>query len=271
MKAMARPSLLGIVNITEDSFSDGGRFLAPEAAIAQARALAAAGADIIDLGPASSHPDAEPVSAAEEIRRLAPVIATLKQDGLTLCVDSFLPETQAYGIVQGVAYLNDIQGFPDPAHYSALAACDCRLIVMHSIQGRGKASRAPAPEGDIFDPICRFFEMRFEAFDAAGIARDRLILDPGMGFFLGSGPAASLQALRRLSELKERFGVPVLISVSRKSFLRTLTGRPVEEIGPATLAAELYGALQGVDFIRTHDVGALASALDIWRALEGLQ
>ena len=268
MKAMARPSLLGIVNITENSFSDGGRFLAPEAAIGQARALAAAGADIIDLGPASSHPDAAPVSAVEERRRLEPVISALKKDGLTLCVDSFLPETQAYALAQGVAYLNDIQGFPDPAHYPMLAASDCQLIVMHSIQGRGRATRAPAPGGDIFEFICRFFEARLGAFDAAGIARRRLILDPGMGFFLGNSPAASLQALRRLPELKERFGAPVLISVSRKSFLRTITGLPVEAIGPATLAAELYGALQGADFIRTHDTGALASALAVWDALD---
>src|SRR6516164_8841561 len=128
---MSPPCLFGIVNITEDSFSDGGRYLDPSAAIAHARAL----------GTAASNVDAQPVSAAEEIRRLDPVIAALASEDTQISVDSFLPEVQRFAIDSGVAFLNDIQGFPDPSFYPQLAAASCRLVVMHAVQGRGRAQR----------------------------------------------------------------------------------------------------------------------------------
>ena len=138
---------------------------------------------------------------------------------------------------------------------------------MHSIQRAGPATRAAAPAGDMLDLVCGFFEGRVAALEAAGIDRARLVLDPGMGFFLGDTPAPSIDVLRRLGELKRRLALPVLVSVSRKSFLRALTGQGMEDIGPATLAAELYAADQGADYIRTHDAKALADGLAIWRAL----
>ena len=266
-KANVPPQILGIVNITEDSFSDGGRFLAPEQAIAQALALVGAGADIIDLGPASSHPDAKAVTADEEIRRLAPVMDALAARSIAVSVDSFLPETQRYAMARGVAYLNDIQGFPDAEMYPALAGASCGLIVMHAIQGRGIAIRVQSEPGTVTERVACFFQRRIAALEQAGIRRERLILDPGMGYFLGNQPESSLSMLRGLGVLKERFGLPVLVSVSRKSFLRTLTGRGVEQAGAATLAAELFAAAQGVDYIRTHDAGALRDALKIWSAL----
>ena len=125
---MSPPCLFGIVNITEDSFSDGGRYLDPSNAIAHARALLAAGAQVIDLGAAASNVDAQPVSATEEIRRLDPVIAALAAEGIEISVDSFLPEVQRFGVARGVAFLNDIQGFPDPSFYPELAAARCRLV-----------------------------------------------------------------------------------------------------------------------------------------------
>lgn len=262
-----RPQILGIVNITEDSFSDGGRYLDPDKAIAHARALVAGGADIVDLGPASSHPDARPVSGREEIRRLEPVIAALRGDGIPVSVDSFLAETQRYAIAEGVAFLNDIQGFPDEALYDELAAASCRLIVMHSVQGRGRATRTAAPEGDIVAHASRFFDDRIAALEGAGVAPERLILDPGMGFFLGNTPPPSVAMLQRLPELKRRFGLPVLVSVSRKSFLQALTGRTAAGAGAPTLAAELYAAAQGADFLRTHDAAALADGLAVRAAL----
>lgn len=262
------PQILGIVNITEDSFSDGGRFLSPAQAIAQALVLVEAGADIIDLGPASSHPDAKPVTADEEIYRLAPVIDALSARGIAISVDSFLPETQRYAMARGVAYLNDIQGFPHAEIYPDLAANMCRLIVMHAIQGRGIATRVESDSDTAPARVERFFRRRITELEQAGIRRERLILDPGMGYFLGNQPEASLNMLRGLKGLKERFGLPVLVSVSRKSFLRTLTGRGVEQAGAATLAAELFAAAQGVDYIRTHDAGALRDGLKIWSAME---
>ena len=258
--------IFGIVNITSDSFSDGGRYLAPDAAIAQARKLMAEGADVIDLGPASSNPDAAPVSSDTEIERIAPVLDALKADGIPVSLDSYQPATQAYALSRGVAYLNDIRGFPDAAFYPQLAKSSAKLVVMHSVQD-GQADRREAPAGDIMDHIAAFFDARIAALTGAGIKRNRLVLDPGMGFFLGAAPETSLSVLARFDELRLRFDLPVLLSVSRKSFLRALTGRGPGDVGAATLAAELAAAAGGADFIRTHEPRPLRDGLAVLAAL----
>jgi dihydropteroate synthase type 2 len=260
--------LVGIVNITADSFSDGGRFLAAENAVAHARQLRSQGADIIELGPAASHPGARKVSADEEIRRLAGVLDQLVAEDIPVSVDSFLPETQRFAAAHGAAYLNDIQGFPDPARYAELAGADCRLIVMHSVQRAGPATKVLTDSAVVGRGIERFFTERLAVLEAAGIGRDRLVIDPGLGYFLGASPEPSLAVLAGLRRMKARFGVPVLVSPSRKSFLSALTGSSLPGIGPATLAAELYAACQGVDYIRTHDVAAIRDALIVFNALE---
>jgi dihydropteroate synthase type 2 len=265
----AGPELFGIVNITEDSFSDGGRYLAPAAALAQARTLVADGADVLDLGAASSHPDAAPVLPEMEIARLAPVVAVLKREGRRISIDSCATETQRWALAQDVDYLNDIGGFSVTEFYPELAAASAGLVVMHAIRQGQAVKENVAPEV-VFDGMLHFFEARLRALAAAGIGRDRFILDPGMGFFLGSNPEASLVVLRRLGEIKAAFGLPVLVSVSRKSFLCRLTGRTPQEAGAATLAAELFAVRQGADYIRTHDPGALGDALSIWRSLDGV-
>jgi dihydropteroate synthase type 2 len=265
---VSSPCIFGIVNITEDSFSDGGRYLDPAAAVAHARALAAAGAHVIDLGAAASNIDARPVSVAEEIARLDPVISALAADGITISVDSCLPEVQRFAVARGVAFLNDIRGFPDPSFYSELAAAGARLVVTHAVQDRGRAQRLELSADQVWDRIHEFFGERLTALERGGIARERLILDPGMGLFLSTRSEASLRVLAGLGRLKREFGLPVFISVSRKSFLRALTGRPAaSEAGPATLAAELYAASGGADFIRTHDPAALRDGLAITSAL----
>ena len=230
--------IFGIVNITSDSFSDGGRYLAPDAAIAQARKLMAEGADVIDLGPASSNPDAAPVSSDTEIARIAPVLDALKADGIPVSLDSYQPATQAYALSRGVAYLNDIRGFPDAAFYPQLAKSSAKLVVMHSVQD-GQADRREAPAGDIMDHIAAFFDARIAALTGAGIKRNRLVFD-----------------------------LPVLLSVSRKSFLRALTGRGPGDVGAATLAAELAAAAGGADFIRTHEPRPLRDGLAVLAALK---
>lgn len=265
MRPPAPPQIFGILNITEDSFSDGGRFLAPDAAIAQARALLGQGADVIDVGAAASNPNAAPVPPETEIARLAPIVAALA--GVPLSIDSFSPAVQSWALTQPVAYLNDVRGFPEPALYPALAASKVKLVVMHSVAGTGPATRADVPAEEILARIEAFFEARLAALEKAGVAWARLIIDPGMGLFLGKRTEASLTVLRSLGRLKARFGLPLLISVSRKSFLRGLAGRPVEKALPATLAAELVAALQGADFIRTHEPGPLKDALAVFRAL----
>jgi dihydropteroate synthase type 2 len=267
-----RPAIVGIVNITEDSFSDGGRYLAAEDALAHARQLRADGADVIELGPAASHPGSARVGPEEEQRRLAPVIDQLTAAGIPVSVDSLLPETQRFAVTRGAGYLNDIQGFPDPARYPELAAAGCRLVVMHSVQRAGPATVMATDPAAIWTGIEEFFAGRLAALQAAGVAPGRLIIDPGLGYFLGSTPGPSLATLAGIRHLRARFGLPLLISPSRKSFLRALTGRAVERIGPASLAAELFAAWQGADYIRTHDVAALHDALTVLAALaEGQQ
>ena len=267
------PRLVGIVNITADSFSDGGRFLDPAAALAQAHRLAAGGADIVELGAAASNIAAHPVPAAEEIRRLGPVLTALAGTATPLAVDTSQPETQRFALARGVAYLNDIRGFPDPGVYPELAAGDCRLVVMHAVTGdageeAGRARRVDLGPVEVWRRIEGFFAERVARLEAAGIARERLILDPGMGFFLSTRADASLHVLTRLDRLKRRFGLPVMVSVSRKSFLAAITGREAPgERGAATLAAELYAAAHGADYIRTHDPGALRDGLRVMAAL----
>ncbi len=259
--------ILGILNITTDSFSDGGRYMEPGAAVFHAQALAQSGADIIDIGAASSNPDAQAVTAEIEIARLAAVIPLLQQKGLSLSVDSFSTSVQRWALGQGVGMLNDIHGFADAALYPDLAASSAKLVMMHMVQERGVAVRTEVASSEIFDRVTAFFDARLAALEKAGIARDRLILDPGMGQFVGSDSENSLILLRRLPELKARYGLPVLVSVSRKGFLRKLVNRPAGEAGAASLAAELFAEAQGADYIRTHAPGPLKDGLKVLKSL----
>lgn len=263
--------ILGILNITDDSFSDGGKFLAPEAALAHGLSLLGEGADILDIGAASSNPEAKKIAPETEIARLQSVLPALRKKGAVISIDSFSVRVQRWALGQQADYLNDIHGFADPALYSELAAASAKLIVMHAIQGEGAATRANVAAGEIYPAAVAFFEKRLAALAKAGVGSDRLILDPGMGFFVGSDPENSLTLLRRLPDLKARFGLPLLVSVSRKSFLRKITGQS-DPLGlsvlAAGLAAELYAILQGADYLRTHAPGALAAALKIRARLD---
>lgn len=265
--ARRRPLIVGILNLTEDSFSDGGRFLAAGAARAQAERLRADGADWVELGPASSHPDAKRVSSAAQIARIEPLLDALVGEGAAVAIDSPEPEVQRFAADRGARLVNDIRGFPDPAHAAELAARGCRLVVMHSISGGTRAERVDAGPEAVIASLHAFFDARIEALLARGVPRAALVLDPGMGFFLGAAPEPSIAVLRHLPELRRAYGLPLLLSVSRKSFLQKLTGRVAADTGAATLAAELYAVEHGADYLRTHDVGALRDALRVREAL----
>ena len=261
--------IFGIVNITADSFSDGGQFLETRAALAHGRRLMADGAQVLDLGAAASNPKAEAVAPEAEIARLAPVVAALSAEGVPLSIDTFSPAVQRWCLDQNVAYLNDIHGFAHPELYPALTDSAARLIVMHAVQEEGRATTPDIPAETIYARVVQFFEARLAALEGAGIARSRLILDPGMGMFLSRRAEASFEMLRRIADLKAYFGLPVLIGVSRKSFLRRPLPADRPPGGAATLAAELFATSLGADYIRSHDVAALRDGLAVWAAATG--
>lgn len=257
---MKYPILVGIVNITEDSFSDGGKYLDAEKAIAHARRLKDDDADIVELSGASSNPNATPVPTEEQIRRISAVLDSVDTP---VSIDASEVKVQQWALSRGVAFLNDIKGFPDASLYPELARSSAKLIVMHSMMPRDKAVKEPNTTGEVFDSIDRFFGARIAHLENAGIARERLIIDPGMGFFLSSAPEPSFAVIEELPELKKRFGLPVMVSVSRKSFVRGTLPAGSSEAAAKTLEVELRLAELGVDYIRTHDVGQLAKALQM--------
>lgn len=263
------PKVLGILNITEDSFSDGGLYLKSDKALEKARRLIEDGATIIDIGAASSNPATKAIPPQVEIDRLRPVIDYLFAKDIPISVDTFNPEVQRYVLQRKAQYINDIQGFPHPEIYPELAASDCKLIVMHSVQRLGPATVVETKPEQVFAEMLEFFTKRLKSLQNAGISSDRIILDPGMGFFLGSNPESSIHVLKNMHRLKDHFNLPMLVGVSRKSFLGAIVGgRTVAERGPATLATEIYLSYKGVDYIRTHDVRALNDALKVLKSLD---
>ncbi len=267
MTARIKTNILGILNLSDDSFSDGGRYREPAAALEHARRLVADGACAIDVGAAASNPEARAVEPAEEIRRIDPVLQALQRERIPLSIDSWKPEVQRYACKQGVAFINDIRGFGDAAVLDTLAAADCRLIVMHAVQPGAIAERSERGSDEVLSSVYRFFDQRVRELLRAGISEDRLVLDPGMGFFLSSAAEASFAVLSEIPRIKSSFGLPLLISVSRKSFLGAVAGRGVGERGAATLAAEIAAVLRGVDYVRTHEVAPLADAIAVLDAL----
>ncbi len=261
-------AIFGIVNVTRDSFSDGGSFLAPSAAIAHGQRLLAAGADVLDLGAESTHPDAEDVPTDEEIRRLEPVVDALLAQGAVVSIDTCKPAVMRAMAARGVHWLNDVHGFRSDAALAAAASAPphVRFVAMYSRSQGPRADRPAGDTGGLLDEIAAFAAERRATFAALGIAAERLVLDPGMGFFLGRTAAPSLCVLRHLDRLR-RTGLPLFVSVSRKSFVGELTGRPVAERGAGTLAAELWAVRHGAACVRTHDVAALRDALTVERAI----
>ena len=287
--------LIGILNITRDSFSDGGRFLDSEAGLEHARQLAADGADIIDVGAESTHPDAEDVPAEVEIERLTPVIERLKADDVVVSVDTHKAAVLRHVLALGADLINDVTALRDPEAVAAVRDSDARLIIMHSRASGARAERRvttppsrrtwplekrpchpPAStrrnSDTIVDEIVAFFERRVAELTAAWIDRRRLILDPGMGFFLSPRPEDSLAVLRGLERIGA-LGLPVCVSTSRKSFIGSVLGGegkpcPVAQRGAGTLATELWAARHGAAYIRTHDVRALRDALAMLAAIE---
>lgn len=262
---LARPHLMGILNVTPDSFSDGGLFLRFEAAVMQARRMAAH-ADIIDVGGESTRPGATEVPAAEEIARTAPVIAALREAGLDLpiSIDTRKAEVAAAALAAGAGIVNDVSAFGfDPALAGVTARAGAPVILMHSPGDPATMQDDPAYDDvllDVFDHLAE----RIARAEAAGIARGRIAVDPGIGF--GKTLQHNLALLARLS-LYHDLGVPVLLGASRKRFIGTLSAEPdAAKRMPGSLAVALAGVAQGVQMIRVHDAAETRQALALWMA-----
>ena len=263
---MDRPRIMGILNVTPDSFSDGGLFLRPEAAVMQARVMAA-GADIIDIGGESTRPGAAEVLATDEISRTAPVIAALRAGGLEmpLSIDTRKAVVARAALAGGADWVNDVSalGF-DPDMADLVAQSGCPVVLMHSVATPATMQDDPHYDNvllDVFDVL----RGRVAMAEAAGIARDRIAVDPGIGF--GKTLAHNLTLLARLS-LFHDLGLPVLLGASRKRFIGTLADESdAARRMPGSLAVALGGVAQGVQMIRVHDVAETRQALSLWQAV----
>ncbi|MGO3926887.1 dihydropteroate synthase [Rhodopseudomonas pseudopalustris] len=254
------PAVMGVLNVTPDSFSDGGKFLAPDAARAQAAKLIADGADIIDIGAESTRPyGSQPVSAAEEMARLRPVLADVVALGTPVSIDSMKAEVVAFALDTGVAIANDVWGLQrDPAMAEVVASYGVPVIVMHNRD-------AADPAIDIMADIAMFFDRSLTIAAKAGVRQEQIVLDPGIGF--GKTPEQSITVLARLDEL-QRFGLPLLIGASRKRFIGTVSpSEPQQRLG-GSIAAHLLAAQHGAQIIRAHDVAETVQALRVACAID---
>jgi len=253
------PAVMGVLNVTPDSFSDGGQFTAPERALAQARRMIADGADIIDIGAESTRPyGSEPISTGEELKRLQPVLADVVALGVPVSIDSMKSAVVAWALDQGAVIANDVWGLQrDPGMAGLVAAREVPVIIMHN---RDHAD----PAIDIMKDIAEFFARSLAIAASAGISTDRIVLDPGIGF--GKTPEQSMIALARLGELRS-FDLPILVGASRKRFISTVTpSEPQQRLG-GSIAAHLLATQNGARIIRAHDVAETVQALRVTAAI----
>jgi dihydropteroate synthase len=254
------PAVMGILNVTPDSFSDGGQFIAPEHALAQARRMIAEGADIVDIGAESTRPyGAQPVTAEEERKRLQPILADVVALGIPVSIDSMKSSVAAWALDHGAVIANDVWGLQrDPDMAEEVARRNAPVIIMHN-RDRADASL------DIMKDIAEFFERSLKIAAKAGIAADNIVLDPGIGF--GKTQEQSMMVLARLHELKT-FNLPLLVGASRKRFIDTITPAPPERRLGGSIAAHLIAVQGGAKIIRTHDVAETVQALRVAAAIE---
>jgi dihydropteroate synthase len=258
---LGRPLVMGILNVTPDSFSDGGRFIDPESAIAHAGKMAEQGADILDIGAESTRPygGATPVSADEEMVRLRPVLPAVVRLGLPVSIDTIKANVAAWALDQGVAIVNDVWGLQrDPEMAPLIAARGVPVIVMHN---RDSAD----PAIDIVAEVITFLSRSLEIAERAGIAHEKIVLDPGIGF--GKTPEQSIVCIARLAEFK-RFGLPLLVGASRKRFINSVTPSPPDQRLGGSIASHLEAVKNGAAIVRAHDVAETVQALRVAAAIE---
>jgi len=259
-----RPLVMGILNITPDSFSDGSLHFQTDRAIAHARRLIDEGADIIDIGAESTRPGAQPVDVEQELQRLLPVIEALRPHNVPISVDTFKPLVMQRALQAGADMINDIYGFRQPGAIEAVADSNCGLCVMH-MQGEPRTMQSAPRYGDVVADIRAFLVERVEALQTAGVNTSRVVIDPGFGF--GKTAAQNYALLRRIAELQFD-NYPLVVALSRKSMIGHVTGREARDRLGGSVAGALAGIARGAKIVRVHDVALTLDAIKVWQAVE---
>lgn len=261
----ARPLVMGILNVTPDSFSDGGKFQSLDLALSRAEQMIADGVDIIDIGGESSRPGSAPLPLEDELSRVMPVIYALRDCGKPLSIDTYKPEVMREAIAAGADMINDINGFRAEGALTAVNESDCALCIMH--MQKAPATMQISPEyDDVTAEVTRFLRERIAAMEQAGIGRQRICVDPGFGF--GKTVDHNLTLLNKVAAIAHDVKAPILAGLSRKSMIGSITGRPVDQRLAGSLAAALLAAIGGAKIIRVHDVAETVDALKVWQAAE---
>ncbi len=267
--SLARPLVMGILNVTPDSFSDGGRFLARDAGLRHAEQMLAERADIIDIGGESTRPGAAPLSLDEELARVIPLVEALRDCGVPLSIDTYKPAVMRAVLAAGADLINDIRGFRDADAIATVAGANCGVCAMHMAGDPQTMQVAPPDYADVVAEVGAYLAERAQALQQAGVARSRISIDPGFGF--GKSVAHNYALLAQLPRLVAA-GLPVLAGMSRKSMLGAVTGRasPPERVA-ASIAAAVCAAERGAAIIRVHDVAQTVDALAVWQATRDAQ
>ena len=264
--ALDGPLVMGVLNVTPDSFSDGGRFDDPAAAVAQAERLIAEGAAILDVGGESTRPGADPVPVAAELSRVRPVVLRFAREDIPVSVDTRHAEVASACVEAGASIVNDVSGFRDRAMVDVAVGCDAGVVVMHML-GEPRTMQTSPRYDDVVREVGGYLVAQATMLQAAGVVRERIAIDPGIGF--GKTLEHNIELIRRLPELAS-LGFPLVIGLSRKRFVGALTGveEPADRLG-GSVAAALFAAARGADVLRVHDVAATVQGLAVQRALSG--
>jgi len=258
-----RPLVMGVLNVTPDSFSDGGLFSSLDAAITQAELMIESGVDMIDIGGESTRPGSPPLSIDEELRRVMPVLYALRDCGKPISVDTRRSEVMREAMIAGVDMINDITGFRDEDSLSLLRDSDCALCIMH-MQGSPQTMQHDPSYDDVVREVSEFLLQRVAAAVSEGIDRRRLCVDPGFGF--GKTLEHNLDLLANVERIQKDLSLPLLVGLSRKSMIGKLTDKPVEQRMAGSIAAALYAIGQGARIVRVHDVAETVDAINVWQA-----
>jgi dihydropteroate synthase len=258
-----RPLVMGILNVTPDSFSDGGRHHSLEFALSHAEQMIADGVDIIDIGGESTRPGIAPLSLQEELERVMPVIYALRDCGKPLSLDTYKPAVMREALLAEVDMINDINGFRAEGAIAAVKDSEAGLCVMH-MQGEPQTMQQEPRYGDVVAEVEDFLRRQVELMGAAGVARERICIDPGFGF--GKTLEHNLALLRNTRRLIGNLGLPLLAGMSRKSMVGAVTGKPLDKRLAGSLGAALAAAQQGAMIVRVHDVAETVDALEMWQA-----